>query len=286
VKDIKRQLKREQRLLILNKFLRNKHALTGSIIILVLLFCALTAPVLTTHDPFQMVVTHRLQGPGPGHPFGTDSFGRDLMARVFYGARISLGVGALVSATALGMGLLIGLYASYYRYLDNILMRICDSLSAIPATLLSIAVMAILGAGAKNVIISLSIVFTPGIARLARAAALSVKERTYIEAMRAQSAGASRIMWIHIVPNILGPIIVQVSSIFANAIISEAALSFLGVGIPVPQPSWGNILYEGKGVIYESLWMILFPGAFTVLTVLGLNLFGDGLRDVLDPHTN
>jgi len=233
-----------------------------------------------------MVVTDRLQGPGPEHPFGTDSFGRDLMTRVFYGARISLGVGAAVSFCALVFGLLIGIYASYYRYLDNILMRVCDSFQAIPATLLSIALMAVLGAGMRNVIISLAIVFTPGIARIARAAALSVKERTYIEAMRAQGAGSFRIMWIHIAPNIMGPVIVQVSSIFAGAIISEAALSFLGVGIPIPQPSWGNILYEGKGVIYESLWMIIFPGAFTVLSVLGLNLFGDGLRDVLDPHTN
>jgi peptide/nickel transport system permease protein len=183
------------------------------------------------------------------------------------------------------MGLLTGLYAAYYHYLDNVLMRFCDSISAIPATLLAIALMAVLGAGAGNVVISLSIVFTPGVARIARAAALSVKERTYIEAMRAQGAPPTRILWRHIVPNILGPLIVQGSYIFASAIISEAALSFLGVGVPVPEPSWGNILYEGKGVMYTSLWTVIFPGAFTVLAVLGLNLFGDGLRDVLDPHT-
>jgi peptide/nickel transport system permease protein len=283
---VKRKLKREHRLLVLNKFLTNKLAMTGSIILLLILFCALAAPLLYPAGPYTMVVANRLREPEPGHLFGTDSFGRDLMARVFYGARISLSIGALVSISSLGMGLLIGLYAAYYPSLDNILMRFCDSLSAIPATLLAIALMVVLGAGAANVVISLSIAYTPGLARVARATALSVKERTYIEAMRAQGARATRIIWLHVFPNILGPIIVQSSFVFASAIIAEAALSFLGVGVPAPAPSWGNILYEGKNVIYSSIWMILFPGAFTVLSVLGLNLFGDGLRDVMDPHTN
>ncbi|MDR1948080.1 MAG: ABC transporter permease [Spirochaetaceae bacterium] len=282
---VKRHQEWEQRRLVVNKFLSNKLAVTGSVILLFMLFCALAAPILCPANPYEMTVSDRLKGPGPGHLFGTDSFGRDLLTRVLYGARISLSIGAAVSAAALGMGIIIGLYAAYYRYLDNLLMRLCDSLSAIPSTLLAIALMAVLGAGAKNVIISLSIIFTPGVARIARAAALSVKERTYIEAMRAQGARAARILWLHIFPNILGPIIVQGSYIFASTIISEAALSFLGVGVPIPEPSWGNILYEGKGVIYNSLWMVIFPGAFTVLSVLALNLFGDGLRDVLDPNT-
>jgi peptide/nickel transport system permease protein len=282
---IKQHLEWEQRRLALNKFFSNKLALTGSVILLIMLFFALAAPVLGPEGPYVMTVSDRLKDPGPGHFFGTDSFGRNLSTRVFYGARISLSIGAAVSAAALGMGILIGLYAAYYHYLDNVLMRFCDSLSAIPSTLLAIALMAVLGAGAKNVIISLSIIFTPGVARVARAAALSVKERTYIEAMRAQGANPVRILWLHIFPNILGPIIVQGTYIFASAIISEAALSFLGVGVPVPEPSWGNILYEGKGVIYTSLWMVIFPGAFTVLSVLALNLFGDGLRDTLDPNT-
>lgn len=284
--SIKKQLRREHRLIALNKFLSNRLAMTGSIILFLVFLCALLAPLLCPEGPYVMVVSDRLHGPESGHLFGTDSFGRDLMARVFYGARISLSIGALVSVSSLGTGLLIGLYAAWYHSLDNILMRFCDSLSAIPATLLAIALMAVLGAGAFNVVISLSIVFAPGVARVARAAALSVKERTYIEAMRAQGARNTRIIWLHIFPNILGPIIVQSSFVFASTIISEAALSFLGVGVPVPAPSWGNILYEGKGVIYNSIWMIVFPGAFTVLSVLALNLFGDGLRDVLDPHTN
>jgi peptide/nickel transport system permease protein len=275
----------EQRRLVLRKFFFNKLAVTGSVILLVMVFCALAAPILCPANPYEMTVPDRLKGPGPGHLFGTDSFGRDLFTRVFYGARISLSIGAAVSVAALSMGILIGLHAAYYRCLDNVLMRLCDSISAIPSTLFAIALMAVLGAGTKNVVLSLSIAFTPGVARLARATALSVKERTYIEAMRAQGARAARILWLHIFPNILGPIIVQGSHIFAGTIIAEAALSFLGVGVPVPEPSWGNILYEGKSVIYNSLWMVIFPGLFTVLSVLGLNLFGDGLRDVLDPNT-
>jgi peptide/nickel transport system permease protein len=282
---VKQYLEREQRRMALNKFFANKLAVTGSAIMLFMLFFALAAPVLGPAGPYVMTVSDRLKGPGPGHFFGTDAFGRDLLTRVFYGARISLSIGAMVSAAALGMGILIGLHAAYYRCLDNVLMRFCDSLSAIPSTLLAIALMAVLGAGGKNVILSLSIIFTPGVARVVRAAALSVKERTYIEAMRAQGAKTVRILWLHIFPNILGPIVVQGTYIFASAIISEAALSFLGVGVPIPEPSWGNILYEGKGVIYTSLWMVIFPGAFTVLSVLGLNLFGDGLRDALDPNT-
>jgi peptide/nickel transport system permease protein len=283
---LKNQLQREQRLLVLNKFLSNRLAMTGSAVLLVVIFCAFAAPLICPAGPYAMVVADRLHGPETGHPFGTDSFGRDIMARVFYGARISLSIGAVVSITTLGTGLLIGLHAAYYHSLDNILMRFCDSLSAIPGTLFAIALMAVLGAGIGNVILSLTIAYTPGIARVARAAALSVKERTYIEAMRAQGARNTRIIWLHIVPNILGPIIVQSSFIFASSIIAEAGLSFLGVGVPAPAPSWGNILQEGKSVIFSSIWMIVFPGAFTVLSVLALNLFGDGLRDVMDPNTN
>jgi len=197
-----------------------------------------------------------------------------------------LTIGASVALISMVLGMLIGLLASYYRALDNVLMRICDGLSAIPSTLLAIALMAMLGSGTTNLIISLTVVSTPRLARIARSAALVVREQTYIEAMRATGASSMRIIWRHIAPNILSPVVVQASYIFANAIITEAALSFLGVGVPIPDPSWGNILNEGKAVIYKAWWMIVFPGIFTALTVLGLNVFGDGLRDVLDPHTN
>ncbi len=216
---------------------------------------------------------------------GTDTFGRDLLARILYGTRISLEIGASVSLLSLVFGLIIGLYASYYKFLDQILMRICDGISAIPAILLAIAFMAVLGSRTKNVILSLSMVYIPTVARIARSQALSIMELTYIEAMRALGASPTRIIWRHIAPNILSPVIVQTSFVFAKAIITEAALSFLGVGVPVPTPSLGNILYEAKTVIYKAWWMVVYPGGVTALSILGLNMLGDGLRDALDQHS-
>lgn len=241
---------------------------------------------MPTHDPLEMVVIERLKAPSAQHLFGTDTFGRDLFSRVAYGARLSMGVGLSVGVLTMVAGMIIGLYACYYKALDNILMRICDGLKAIPSILLAITMMAVIGPSTKNVIISLTLVSIPGMARIARSNALSIKQQTYIEAMRALGAKPTRIIWGHIAPNVLSPVIVQASYVFATAIITEAALSFLGAGVPAPAPSWGNILYEGKTVIYNSWWMVTFPGVFTALSVLGLNLFGDGLRDFLDPLTS
>jgi peptide/nickel transport system permease protein len=285
LKRIRIRLQKEQRALIIKKFLRNKLAVTGGIITLAMLLVALSAPYLAPQGPLAMEVSERLKAPSAAHIFGTDTFGRDVFARVVYGTNVSMTIGAAVAVISLLFGMLTGLFASYYKFLDNVLMRICDGLSAIPSSLLAIALMAALGSSMRNVIISLSLVSFPGIARIARSGAVVVKEQTYIEAMTASGAKSGRIIWRHIAPNILSPVIVQVSFVFAHAIITEAALSFLGVGVPVPDPSWGNILSEGKNVIYNAWWMIAFPGIFTALAVLGLNIFGDGLRDFLDPHT-
>lgn len=285
-KDIKKILQKEQRRLRIRKFTSNKLAVIGGTILLIILLGAILAPFLTDYDPYEMAVVDRLQPPGKEHIFGTDTFGRDLFVRVLYGARISLLIGGSVSLISLALGMVLGLYASYYKPLDNVIMRICDGLNAVPASLLAIAFMAVLGASVKNVVISLAVVYVPNIARITRGSALSVKEQTYIEAMRALGAKPFSIIWKHIAPNVLCPVIVQASFIFADAIITEAALSFLGVGVPVPTPSWGNILYEGQSVIFKAWWMIFFPGICTAASVLGLNLFGDGLRDVLDPQTN
>jgi peptide/nickel transport system permease protein len=280
---LKDELKKEQRKVVLRRFLRNRTSAAGALILVFMIVCAALAPLVCPEGPYVMVMSERLSPPSIKHLFGTDAFGRDLFARILYGARISMLIGGTVSLASLASGLVIGLYAAYYRGLDNVLMRLCDSVNAIPATLLAIALMAVLGASTANVVASLSVIYTPALARVARASALSVKESLYIESMRALGAKPRRIIWRHILPNIVGPVIVQASFIFANAIITEAALSFLGVGVPVPQPSWGNILYEGKSVIYKASWMVVYPGAFTVLAVLGLNLFGDGLRDILNP---
>lgn len=270
----------------IKKFLHNKMAVIGGIITIIMVLSAIFAPMLTSYGPLDMVISDRLKAPSAAHIFGTDTFGRDLFSRVLYGARVSIGVGFSVSILTMILGMTVGLYASYYKWLDNLLMRVCEGLKAIPATLLAIALMAMLGASTKNVIISLVIVSIPDIARISRSSALLTKEQTYIEAMYALGAKPNRIIWKNIMPNVISPVIVQTTYIFASAIIVEAALSFLGVGVPAPEPSWGNILSEGKTVIYNSWWMIVFPGIYMALTVLGLNMFGDGVRDLMDPTSH
>lgn len=280
---LKKQLAKEQREIRIRKFTGNKASVFGLAVVCIMILLAVFAPLICRYDPLELDTVNRLKGISAAHWFGTDTMGRDVFARVIYGARISLTVGFSVGIISGTVGLVIGLYASVNRIADNILMRICDGLKAIPSTLLAITLMTVLGADIKNVIISLTIVNIPNMARLARGQALVVREQTYVEAMRCLGASKARILWKHIAPNILSPLIVQITFVFASAIIVEAALSFLGAGVPALAPSWGNILNEGKGVIYQAWWMIVFPGIFTALTVLGLNLLGDGVRDFMDP---
>lgn len=282
----RRQLVREQREVNLRRFLSNRLSVIGLCIVTLMLLTALLAPVVTGAmglDPYSAVVRDRLKPPSAAHPFGTDNLGRDIFARVLYGARISMTIGLVVGLLSAVIGTTLGLYASTNRVLDNVLMRLCDGLKAIPNILLAITLMAVLGANMHNVIISLTVVSIPGVARIARSQALLVREQTYVEAMRAAGAGKNRILWRHVLPNILSPVIVQMTFNFASAIISEASLSFLGAGIPIPAPSWGGMLNEARAYIYTGWWMIAFPAVFTMLSVLGFNLFGDGLRDLLDP---
>ena len=279
---IRRELQREERALIMRRFSHNRLAIYGLVIVATVILMSLLASVIAPEGPYVMVVSQRLMKPCAEHLFGTDTFGRDLLARVVYGARISMQIGASVAILSLVAGMLIGLYASYYSFLDSLLMRLCDGISSIPAILLAIAFMAVLGPSPKNVVFSLSMVYIPSVARIARSKALEVKELTFIESMRCLGASPTRIICRHIAPNVLSPVIVQASFVFAKAIVTEAALSFLGVGVPVPTPSWGNILMEGKTVIFKAWWMVVFPGGITALSVLGLNMLGDGLRDALD----
>jgi len=278
------KIRAEERQLAVKRFWRNRLAVGGLVLLFVIMMLALLAPVLVPFGPYEMDIAQRLIAPNSIHIWGTDTFGRDVFIRVAYGARVSLMIGIAVSMLSCILGMMIGLYASYYKILDNILMRLCDGISAIPSMLLAIAFMAILGASATNVIVSLSLVFTPSVARITRSRALAIQELTYIEAMKSLGASSTRIIWLHIAPNLLSPVIVQTSFIFAKAIITEAALSFLGVGVPVPVPSLGNILYEAKTVITKGWWLVLCPGIVTALYVLGLNMLGDGLRDALDPR--
>lgn len=274
-----------QRRLFYRRLLANKAAMAGIALIALLAVVSLFAPWIATRDPQDVDIVKRLTPPSPGHWFGTDNFGRDVFSRVVYGTKISAEVGFAVALAVSAIGLVIGLYAAMYKWLDQLLMRFMDGLYAFPAVLLAIAIMAALGPNAGNLIVCLIVVFVPSVARVVRSAALVAREQTYIEAMRALGASRTRIVWLHIMPNTLSPLIVQGSFVFAEAIIVEAALSFLGAGIPAPTPSLGNLLSDGKMFIYNSWWMTLFPGLALMVSVLAMNLFGDGVRDLLDPHT-
>lgn len=274
-----------RRSMFLRRFGAHKLAMTGGIVLAIVVSVAILGPVFAG-DPLALNPSQRLAPPSLDHPFGTDNYGRDTFARAVAGARVSLLVGAVTAIITAVLGAIVGLFAAYNRIADTILMRISDGLMAFPAILLAIAIMAAMGQQTSNVIIALSIVFTPYVARIVRSAALVAKEQTYVEALRSQGASLFRILWINIFPNVLSPLIVQATFVFADSIITEAALSFLGAGVPPPAPSWGNMLLDGKTLIYSAWWMTVFPGAFIMSTILAVNLLGDGLRDLLDPTFN
>ena len=266
----------------LTQLTRRRITLIGLVIMVVTLTVGVLAPVIAG-NPTHMDVKARLSKPGATHWFGTDDVGRDVYNRVVYGARLSLMVGGAVVAFSLVFGLTAGLVAGYYRALDNPIMRVMDGLMAFPAIILAIALMASLGPSVTNVIVAIGVVYTPRVARVVRGSVLVVRETAYVEAARALGISDLGLIARHILPNCLSPVIVQGSFVFAAAVLTEAALSFLGVGVPPYVPSWGNILSEGRLYIQQAPWLVLYPGAAIMLTILGLNLFGDGLRDVLDP---
>lgn len=268
----------------IKRFFHNKSMILGLVFLISLSILVTISPYVIETNPYDMSVTERFKSPSYTYFFGTDEFGRDLFTRVMHGGRISMSVGFSVTIISSVIGLIIGLYASYYKKLDSIFMRICDGMIAIPGILLAIALMSALGPSIKNVIIALSIVYTPSTARIVRSQALVIREQTYIEAIRSQGASSFRIIWGHIAPNVLSPLIVQATYIFAESIMSEAALSFLGAGVPAPEPSWGNIVQAGKIAISKAWWVVVMPSVFIVLSVLSLNLVGDGLRDYIDPN--
>ena len=286
LKTVKEQMRREHRQLKIRKFIRNRALMIGAVVTVLMILLAALSRGIAPYDPLEIDVTKRLMPPCGAYVFGTDTFGRDVLSRILYGTAISMKVGLVVSVTSFIIGLVMGLYSGYYPRLGAVLMRLCDGLKAIPSLILAIALVGVMGAGMRNVILTLSIISIPDIARVARSLTLQVKEQTYIEALRASGAGSMRIIWLNIMPNVISTVLVQVSFIFATAVISEASLSFLGVGIPVPEPSWGNIINEGKTVIFQAWWMVVYPGIFIAASVLGLNLLGEGLRDFLDPLTN
>jgi peptide/nickel transport system permease protein len=258
----------------------------GGLLILLLVLTALVAPVLAPHDPLQIKSAERLQPPSLLHPFGTDDFGRDILSRIIYGARISIciGLGAVAISTVLAT--LIGVISGYYGgRVDTILQRSIDTLMAFPGLVVLLTIMAMLGQGLENVILALGIGGTAGTARIVRSAVLAIRESQYIEAARAAGCRDWQIIWRYILPNIAAPVIVVATLGLGMAILAESSLSFLGFGVPPPTPSWGGMLSgSGRTYILQAPWMAFFPGLAISLAVFGCNMLGDALRDVLDPR--
>lgn len=258
--------------------------LLGGLIFLAVVLVAIFATPLSPYDPEGIIVPDRLHGPSATYLLGTDNLGRDVLSRVIHGARVSLIVGMLVVACSTIAGIAFGLAAGYSDRLDRVLMRILDGVMAFPSILLAIALMAALGARLSNIIIALAIVFTPRVARVVRSVTLVLRELDYVQAAQALGASVWRILLRHILPNALAPVIVQVTFIFAESVLAEASLSFLGVGLPPYVPSWGTIITSGRMFMQIAPWITVFPGLAILITVLGLNLLGDGLRDLTDPR--
>jgi peptide/nickel transport system permease protein len=264
-------------------FLRRRSAVVGAALVVVNVLVALLATPIAGVDPQALDVKARLARPTAQHWFGTDHVGRDAWSRVVHGARLSMIVGGSVVALSFVGGVVFGVLGGYFRGLDNVLMRVMDGLMAFPGIILAIAMMASLGPSVLNVIVALGVVYVPRVARIVRGSVLVIRETPYVEAARALGIGDTRIIARHVLPNCLSPVIVQGTFIFAAAVLGEAALSFLGVGVPPQIPSWGNVLAEGRSYLQQAPWLTLFPGAAIMGSILGLNLFGDGLRDLLDP---
>ena len=270
---------------LLRRLVKQKTALLGLVICLVLGFSAIFAPYITPYDPMKINMRERLQPPSAAHWFGTDELGRDVLTRLIFGARISLTVGAISILVALSIGVPLGVISAFYGgFVDTWIMRTMDALAAFPAILLALAIVSVLGPNIRNAMIAIGIVYLPAFSRMARASVLSVQENDFVEAGRAAGATDARLMLRTILPNAFAPILVLASLGFANAIIIESGLSFLGLGAQAPSPSWGLMLNQGRQFMTQTVWYSVSAGLAIFISVLGLNLVGDGLRDVLDPR--
>ena len=262
---------------------KNPNMLGGLIVLSVMVSIALVAGFIDKIDPYALDPFTRLQSMSAEHWFGTDNIGRDVYSRTLHGGRISLAVGALVAVSVSLVGAALGLTVGYFRRVDEVVMRFMDGVMAFPSLLLALALIAALGASFINIIIVISVVDAPRMVRVVRGSVLSVREMDFVTAAFALGAKAPRIMGLHILPNILAPVIIQATFVFASAMLTEAALSFLGAGINPETPTWGNMIGQGRTFFQRAIWIMIFPGVFLSMTVLSINLVGDGLRDALDP---
>jgi peptide/nickel transport system permease protein len=270
--------------MLIKRVLRNKLAVLGLAIVFFVVLTSLTASIVAPFNPLKLSPSNRIKAPSDEHVFGTDHFGRDLLSRVLYGGRVSLQVGVLSVVFAAVVGIILGAIGGYFGgRIDYVIVLFMDALISFPVLLLAIGLMAVMGPGVKNIIIALALVFIPTYGRVVRGSVLSIRQKEYIEAARNAGSGDFKIIFLHVLPNTMAPLIVVTTISVANAILIEAALSFLGLGVPPPAPSWGNILADGRNYISQAPWLTIFPGLAITLTVLGFNTLGDGLRDVLDP---
>ncbi|CAM5201554.1 peptide ABC transporter permease [Bosea thiooxidans] len=268
----------------LRSLFRRKLVLVAALVLLVAFALALFAPWLSPFDPGAMRVVRRLRPPNELNWFGTDELGRDIFSRIIWGARASLGIGFAVVLISVGTGAALGLVAGYFKRLDAAIMRLVDALMALPDILLAIFLVAVLGASAGNVILALSIVYTPRVVRVIRASTLVVRELPFVEAARSIGVSTPRILAVHLLPNIASPVLVQATFIFAYAVLAEAGLSFLGAGVPPEVPTWGTMIASGQQYADDAFWLVGFPGLAIVFVALSLQIVGDGLRDMLDPR--
>ena len=270
---------------VFRRLLKHRIGMIGATIVTLLLLLGIAGPYLVPYEPTAMDFSARFAPPSLAHPLGADDFGRDILSRIMAGARVSLQVGIIAVGIAAVAGTLLGMVAGYaHRIVDEIIMRTMDVLFAFPAILLAIAILAALGKGVTNAMIAIGIVYTPIFARIARGSVLSLRGEEFVEAARAIGASHGRILFRHILPNSLAPLIVETSLSLAFAILAEAALSFFGLGTQPPDASWGRMLAEGRAYFRQSIWMGIFPGLAIMITVMGFNFLGDGLRDILDPR--
>src|SRR2546427_2460110 len=276
---------RERRWLVLRHAARTRLAPLGVVVMLLALLVALLAPVVSPYDPLKQNLGNTLAKPGRAHLLGTDNVGRDVLSRVIWGTRVSLVAGLVSVALAVVVGSLLGIVAGYCGgRVDGLVMRLMDAVLSFPPLVLALALGAVLGAGLTGVLVALGVVYTPTFARLMRGQVLTINARDYVEAARALGAPGWRVAWRHVVPNAANPIIVQASLSVAFAILAEASLSFLGLGIQPPQASWGSMINAGRGYLQQAPWIVFGPGAALFVTVVGLNFVGDAVRDALDPR--
>lgn len=268
------------------RFARNRLAVLGAVVVAALALVAAFAPALAPYDPLHQDYDVVLQPPSPAHPLGTDDLGRDVLSRTIYGARVSMTAGVIAVGVGLAIGLPVGLVSGFFGgfWDEVVLMRVTDAMLAFPSLILALAIAAMLGPSFANAMLAIGISFAPGFIRLVRGQVIAEREKEYVEAARAAGAGALRQMLLHILPNILGPVLVQASLSVAAAIIAEASLSYLGLGTQPPTPSWGTALRTAQGYLSVAPWMAVWPGVAIFAAVLAFNLLGDGLRDLLDPR--